>query len=535
MRQHSSSMWLRRHHGPKAPMKKVGLALSGGGFRATLYHLGLVRFLRDAGILSRVTHMTAVSGGSILGAHLVVNWDRYNGSASEFDAAASEILAFVRLDVRNRIMRRFPLAFPLRWPRRLLGYSNRMLTRVGWLEYYYSKHLFGDYSLFQLPERPQLHILATNLSEGCLCSFNRNGLLLMRRRPGERLRIDEIQAGLATVPMAVTASSAFPGFFPPLELTGADIGAAGGAFARQAYTDGGVFDNLGVRMFGLLQRRLLMDSPLSKDDFLDFVETSKAIRGADRTNLEIPLCRFTRLLVDPGDRPGSMRPSGSESSSALRAPSPAGNADTEDAVLGKLWNVLRSHPLHHEPIFAGLKLASPDADELFLASRQGAQDLDAPDQYWLNRHLLDAAFRQATGRPCFRRLDGALDGVLVSDVGKRIRVRAGQRAGGMLRTSMRSTEIVMDRVWQLENETFNGLPGFVFAPMTDIVRAAEDPTALHPEIQRQTAGIRTDMDRFSSLEISSLVQHGYCVGRKACRSQPDVFGKDLPADAPWDP
>ena len=38
-------------------MKKIGLALSGGGFRASLYHLGLVRFLRDAGLLSRVTHM----------------------------------------------------------------------------------------------------------------------------------------------------------------------------------------------------------------------------------------------------------------------------------------------------------------------------------------------------------------------------------------------------------------------------------------------------------------------------------------------
>ena len=40
---------------------------------------------------------------------------------------------------------------------------------------------------------------------------------------------------------------------------------------------------------------------------------------------------------------------------------------------------------------------------------------------------------------------------------------------------------------------------------------------MHPEIQRQTAHIRTDLDRFSSLEISSLVRHGYCVGRKACR------------------
>src|SRR5262245_33201704 len=92
-------------------MNRIGLALSGGGFRATLYHLGLVRFLRDAGILPQITRITAVSGGSVFAAHLVLNWDRYNGSPSEFDAAASEVLSFVRLDVRNRIVRRFPLTF----------------------------------------------------------------------------------------------------------------------------------------------------------------------------------------------------------------------------------------------------------------------------------------------------------------------------------------------------------------------------------------------------------------------------------------
>jgi hypothetical protein len=32
-------------------MSKLGLALSGGGFRATLFHLGVVRFLRDVGAL----------------------------------------------------------------------------------------------------------------------------------------------------------------------------------------------------------------------------------------------------------------------------------------------------------------------------------------------------------------------------------------------------------------------------------------------------------------------------------------------------
>src|SRR5215470_17877676 len=111
-------------------MKKIGLALSGGGFRATLYHLGLTRFLRDANLLSQVTHITAVSGGSIFAAHLALNWARYNGSPREFDAVAAELLAFVRLDVRNRIIRRFPLLLPLRGVRRLVGLSNRQLTRT---------------------------------------------------------------------------------------------------------------------------------------------------------------------------------------------------------------------------------------------------------------------------------------------------------------------------------------------------------------------------------------------------------------------
>src|SRR5215510_16045334 len=174
-------------------MKKIGLALSGGGFRASLYHLGLVRFLRDAGLLSQVSHITAVSGGSIIAAHLALNWDRYNGSPSEFDAAASELLSFVRLDVRNRILRRFPLTLPVRGPRRLLGWSNRKLTRTGLLEYHYERYLYGDTSLFQLPESPRLYLLATNLSEGRLCSFHRDGVWMMCRDPDHGFRIDHLR------------------------------------------------------------------------------------------------------------------------------------------------------------------------------------------------------------------------------------------------------------------------------------------------------------------------------------------------------
>jgi len=370
---------------------QIGLALSGGGFRATLYHLGLVRFLRDAKILPNVTQVTSVSGGSILAAHLVLNWDRYNGSASEFDAAASELLAFVTLDVRNRILRRFPLGLTVRWMRRLAGFSNRQLTRPGLLEYHYEKYLFGETSLFELPEKPRLHILATNLSEGCLCSFNRDGLLVMRRGAnGGGIRVDQSRASLATVPMAVAASSAFPGFFPPLELSEAEVGTPASDFGRQSFTDGGVFDNLGIRMFHYLKEYL----------------------GAEHSEL---------------------------------------------------------------------------------------------------------------------------DGVLISDVGKPIAIQQDQGAGGMVRTSLRASDILMDRVWQLETETFRGTPGFVFARVVEVVEPCEDPTALHPELQRRLPAMRTDLDRFSPLEIRSLVRHGYCVGRKVCRTRPDLFGTDLPVCAPWDP
>jgi len=515
-------------------MNKIGLALSGGGFRATLYHLGLVRFLHDAGILPQVTHITSVSGGSIMAAHLALNWDRYNGSPSEFDAAASELLSFVRLDVRNRILRRFLLTLPLRWPRKLLRRSNRKLTRTGLLEYHYQRYLFGDTSLFQLPEKPQLHILATNLSEGCLCSFTRDGLLMMRRQKGQTVRIDRISAGLATVPMAVTASSAFPGFFPPVELTGVEVGANVGEFGRQAYTDGGVFDNLGVRMFRCLDRPLLAEGSLSAEDFVDFPAIAAAFRQASASSEETPLRRLAQIGEISGSQPAPLMLAKVELSSSRGAP-PFQSGNGQEPLVHGLECILRHHQLQHEPLFAALKVADSDAEALLHECRiPGGRVLDVGDQLWLNRHLLEAAIRQATGHSCFRRLNSALDGVLVSDVGKRIEVQSNRRPGGLIRTALRASDILMDRVWQLENETFADASGFSFARVTDVVHPHEDPTALHPEIQQQAANIRTDMDRFSFLEISSLIRHGYCVARKTCRHRPDLFGADLPSGPPWD-
>ena len=44
---------------------KIGLALSGGGFRATVFHLGVLARLAEDKRLEDVTALSTVSGGSL--------------------------------------------------------------------------------------------------------------------------------------------------------------------------------------------------------------------------------------------------------------------------------------------------------------------------------------------------------------------------------------------------------------------------------------------------------------------------------------
>ena len=113
-------------------MNRYGLALSGGGFRASLYHLGVIRYLRDAGLIQNIKQITSVSGGSVVAAHMVLNWDRYCGSDEDFDQVSGELIRFLQMDVRNRIVRRFPLASMVNWGRRTVRLPAwRQYTRAG--------------------------------------------------------------------------------------------------------------------------------------------------------------------------------------------------------------------------------------------------------------------------------------------------------------------------------------------------------------------------------------------------------------------
>lgn len=61
--------FFREHEVQSAYTGKFGLALSGGGFRAALFHIGVLARLAELDVLHRIEVLSCVSGGSIIGAH----------------------------------------------------------------------------------------------------------------------------------------------------------------------------------------------------------------------------------------------------------------------------------------------------------------------------------------------------------------------------------------------------------------------------------------------------------------------------------
>src|SRR2546421_4214787 len=81
----------------------VGLSLSGGGFRATLFHIGAIQRLNEFGILPKLTSVSSVSGGSILNGFLAARLPApiTNGIANFDGSVSNPVREFCSLDIRR--------------------------------------------------------------------------------------------------------------------------------------------------------------------------------------------------------------------------------------------------------------------------------------------------------------------------------------------------------------------------------------------------------------------------------------------------
>lgn len=224
----------------------IALCLSGGGLRATLFHLGLIKALRSHEIdgqtvLRRVGEIYSVSGGSILAAHLVRNWQGYCGDDASFAALERQILAFARRNLRDRVLRRWILSLSTLARGHLLQREYRALLGSGSVADCYADDAAG---------LPRLHILATSFKTGELCSFS-GARFEIARRDGKTLTTITADGRRLPLAYAAAASSAFPPMFPPLALKPDMLGTDNGEDFREPLylSDGGVYDNLGFEKF----------------------------------------------------------------------------------------------------------------------------------------------------------------------------------------------------------------------------------------------------------------------------------------------
>jgi predicted acylesterase/phospholipase RssA len=266
---------------------KLGVSLSGGGFRASLFHIGVLAALAERDLLRHVEVLSCVSGGSILGAHYYLEVRQLLQTKAD-----DEITRQDYIDLVERVSREFLLGVQKNMRVRIgtsLWANLRMLFKPGYtttsrLAELYEEHLFarvnddGKRKLRELQIHPKgetnfkpkygnwqrknkvpiLILNATSLNTGHNWQFTTSWMgeppsAIDSHIDGNyRLRrmyiADEAPEHHRDIRLshAVAASACVPGLFTPLELPGLypDV--------TVRLVDGGVHDNQGI--YGLLDQ-----------------------------------------------------------------------------------------------------------------------------------------------------------------------------------------------------------------------------------------------------------------------------------------
>ncbi|MGA1867760.1 MAG: patatin-like phospholipase family protein [bacterium] len=220
----------------------MGLALSGGGFRATLFHLGSLWRLNEVGMLPKMDAITSVSGGSIVSAYLGVKWSKLTFDTNGISTNFEEMIAKPIMDFCSRTIDVCTI---------LLGIISPFHHPSDLLISKYKKYLYGNQTLQDLPSHgrgPLFTIYTTSMQTGVSVRFTKSYL-------GE-YHLGTIANPNIKIAHAVAASSGFPPPLCPVKLkidkelwqrtTISDLFDDDELKSTLYMVDGGVYDNLGL-------------------------------------------------------------------------------------------------------------------------------------------------------------------------------------------------------------------------------------------------------------------------------------------------
>lgn len=223
--------------------KDIALAISGGGYRSTLFALGSLWRLNELGLLVQINRITSVSGGSIISAFLAMRWKELNFNPDT--RVAENFQTVIAAPIQEFCSKSLDLVAVLCG---LLFIHKTMGDKVADK---YSQRLFGSKTLQDIPtpgEGPEFIFYAASLQTGDGVRISKNYI-----RDYKVGKLPYPQFSLAKV---VAASSAFPPFFSPvvIKCNPNDWEEEEGAYLysnldyrrKLILTDGGVYDNMGL-------------------------------------------------------------------------------------------------------------------------------------------------------------------------------------------------------------------------------------------------------------------------------------------------
>ena len=249
--------------------KKIGLALSGGGYRAAAYHIGTLRALNKLGILDKVDVISAVSGGSITAAYYALHKDNYEKFESSFikklqRGVLCSTIIYLLLVLSISLLVASLVSWWLLIPEAvvLLVFWYRILPVSYFIECSYNRLFFKNKKLSDFPYHPLVAINATDVSNGKLYTFSQlkmGGYPYYKNGDYTTSPFDNTQFPIAK---AVMASSCVPFAFSPIKISREFCKEN---TERPILIDGGLYDNQGTHKLSMSNSRYHADYIIVSD------------------------------------------------------------------------------------------------------------------------------------------------------------------------------------------------------------------------------------------------------------------------------
>lgn len=246
---------------------KLGLALSGGGYRAATYHIGTFRALKKLGLLQKINVVSANSGGSITGACYALYGENYN----KFEKVVLEgvkkgiiwrvlisprfLLGFtvILMPIINLV---FPFFNTSNWINicavlfvcLLLAVAQfRILPFSIIIESIYNRIFFKKKVLSDFNDKWKTVLNSTNLETARLFTFERTRMTDSSYNDYDKGIFVRFKHKEFPIARAVMASTCVPFAFTPIKITKEYFEDPKDAInIKPRLVDGGIYDNQGI-------------------------------------------------------------------------------------------------------------------------------------------------------------------------------------------------------------------------------------------------------------------------------------------------